>query len=366
MTPHGDKPMTDTESSGGLLEVAPPPGGPWAWPMQGQLVEMVLHSQLLRGNPLGDPADRPLWVYLPPAYGAHPDRRLPVIYLLQGLGGQLDMWKSRSRLRHTSIELFDQLLSDPSVPPCLLVFADGWTSLGGSQFLDSTGTGRYHSYLCQEVVSAVDASFRTLPDRDHRAVAGKSSGGYGAMVTALLRPDLFGALASHAGDALFEYCYMPEFPEVVRRLRDHYQGSYLKFWADFGTRPAFSRPGDDVLVATWCMAACYSAGVDGTPELPFDQSTGIIRPQVWQRWLDHDPVRLIEVRSKAARSLRAVYLDSGRGDEWHLEVSAAAVAARFREQGLTNLRLELFDGGHSGMEYRYPIAVRYLAEAISP
>ena len=358
--------MSDTEGPGGLLELSPPPGGPWAWPMRGQLVEMVLHSRLLQGNPLGDPADRPLWVYLPPGYADQPERRLPVIYLLQGLSGQLDMWKSRSGFRRTAIELFDELFSDPATPPCLLVFADCWTSLGGSQYLDSPGTGRYHSYLCDEVVPAVDANFRTLAHRDHRAVAGKSSGGYGALVSALLRPDLFGALASHAGDALFEYCYLPEFPEAVRQLRDHYQSSYANFWADFRTRPASSQPQDMVLVNLWCMAACYSAAPDGTPELPFDVVTGIIRPAVWQRWLNRDPVRLIAARPEAARSLRAVYLEGGRRDEWHLEVSAAAVAATMQGHGVANVRLELFDGGHMAIEYRYPISTRYLAEAISP
>src|SRR5205823_15124714 len=88
---------------------------------------------------------------------------------------------------------------------------DCWTSYGGSQFLDSPGTGRYHTYLCDEVVPWVDANYRTLPAREHRGISGKSSGGYGAMVTPMLRPDLFGGVATHAGDALFEACYLPEF-----------------------------------------------------------------------------------------------------------------------------------------------------------
>lgn len=357
--------MRHGKGAGARLEVAPPPGGPWAWPLRGELVEMVLHSELLQDNPLGDPHDRPLWVYLPPAYAEGPDRRLPVVYLLQGLTGQLDMWKERKALRRTALELFDELFCDPLTPPCLLVFVDCWTSLGGSQFLDSPGTGRYHSYLCEEVVPAVDATFRTLADRDHRAVAGKSSGGYGALVSSLLRPDLFGALASHAGDALFEFCYLPEFPEAVRQLREHYQGSYANFWADLRSRPALARPQDMVLLGTFCMAACYSASSDGTPQLPFDEATGIMRPAVWQRWLDWDPVRLIAARPEAARSLRGVYLEGGRSDEWHLEVSAQAVAATMQAQGVTNIRLELIDGGHSNIEYRYPIAVRYLAETMS-
>ncbi|MGC1184969.1 MAG: alpha/beta hydrolase-fold protein [Candidatus Dormiibacterota bacterium] len=333
--------------------------------MRGELVEMVLHSRLLRDNHLGDPADRPLWVYLPPAYLAQPDRPLPSIYLLQGFSGQIDMWRSRQGLRPTSIELFDELFAEPGVPPCLLVFVDCWTSTGGSQFLDSPGTGPYHSYLCEEVVPAVDAKFKTLADRDHRAVAGKSSGGYGAMVSALLRPDLFGALASHAGDALFEFCYLPEFPEVVRQLRDHFQGSYANFWTDFRSRPALSQPYDFPLVDAWGMSACYSAAPDGTPQLPFDEVSGIMRPDVWQRWLDRDPVRLIAARPDAARSLRGVYMEGGRKDEYHLDIGAGAVAGLLQKLGLPDVRFELFAGGHSSIEYRYPIALRYLAEIIS-
>lgn len=355
----------ELEGADVLLEIAPAPGAPWARPMRGELVEMVLHSRLLRGNHLSDPTDRPLWVYLPPPYLANPEQPLPSIYLLQGFSGQIDMWRSRQGFRPTAIELFDELFAEPGVPPCLLVFVDCWTSIGGSQFLDSTGTGPYHSYLCEEVVPAVDAKFKTLADRDHRAVAGKSSGGYGAMVTALLRPDLFGALASHAGDALFEFCYLPEFPEVVRQLRDHFQGSYATFWTDFRSRPALSRPYDYPLVDAWGMAACYSADPDGTPQLPFDEVSGIMRPEVWQRWLDWDPVRLITARPDAARSLRGVYLEGGRKDEYHLDIGAGAVAGLLRKLGLPDVRLELFEGGHSSIEYRYPIALRYLAEIIS-
>lgn len=76
------------------------------------------------------------------------------------------------------------------------MFVDAWTAYGGSQFIDSPGTGRYHSYLCEEVVPFVDAHYRTLSDRAHRAISGHSSGSIGAMITPMLRPDLFSALAS--------------------------------------------------------------------------------------------------------------------------------------------------------------------------
>src|ERR687883_449209 len=169
---------------------------PWSTDIRGRFDEHTIESELLRGNPLGDPYRRPLWVYVPPGYDDDPKRRYPSIYVLQGLTGQLDMWRNRVAFRRTFPELLDEL-----APACLVVFVDAWTSLGGSQFIDSPGTGRYGSYLCDEAVAFVDERYRTLSEPAHRGIMGKSSGGYGAMVTPMLRPDRFGGLATPAGVA---------------------------------------------------------------------------------------------------------------------------------------------------------------------
>ena len=154
---------------------------PWSTEIRGRFDEHVVESELLRGNPLGDPHARPLWVYVPPGYEDDADRRYPSIYVLQGLTGQLDMWRNRAAFRPSFPELVDELAA-----PCVVVFVDAWTSLGGSQFVDSPGTGRYGSYICDEVVTFVDERYRTLPVPEHRGIMGKSSGGYGAMVTPML------------------------------------------------------------------------------------------------------------------------------------------------------------------------------------
>jgi enterochelin esterase-like enzyme len=177
---------------------------PWSYEFAGRLEEHTFDSDVLKGNVLEDPYQRPLWVYIPPGYEDDPERRFPTVYAIQGLTGQLDMWRNRSPFRWNFPELADRGIASGEIPPCVVVYVDCWTSLGGSQFLDSPGTGRYLTYLCDEVVPWVDARYRTMAEREHRGIAGKSSGGYGAMVVPMLRPDVFGALASHAGDALFE------------------------------------------------------------------------------------------------------------------------------------------------------------------
>jgi hypothetical protein len=186
------------------------------------------------------------------------------------------------------------------------------------------------------------------------------------MVTPMLRPDLFGGLATHAGDALFEICYLPEFREVVRVLREDYEGSYDRFWADFRSRPAFAKQHDDILLNVWCMAACYSAEPDGTLRLPFDVDTGELLPDVWARWLEWDPVRMVPQRTAALQSLRAVYIDAGTRDEYYLDLGAEAYRRALAEVGFTDVRFELFDATHMAIEYRYPLSLAYLAERLSP
>src|SRR3954470_13605731 len=216
-------------------------------PLAGRLERHQITSALLADNPLGDPAERPLDVYVPPGYDDDSERRYPSVYVIQGYTGAEPMWHNRSPFRPTFPEAADALFAGGGAPPCVLVFVDAWTAYGGSQFVDSPGTGRYHSYLCDEVVPFVDARYRTLASAAHRGVAGKSSGGFGAMITPMLRPDVFGGFATHAGDGLYEFCYLPEFAKVVRHLRD-YDGDIMRWWADFQTRPSFSKEGDQNLL----------------------------------------------------------------------------------------------------------------------
>jgi S-formylglutathione hydrolase FrmB len=332
----------------------------------GRFEEHVFVSDALRGNPLGDPHERPLWVYEPPGYDKDPERRYPSVYMIQGLTGQLEMWRNRSPYRRNFPELADDLFAAGKAPPCVLVWVDAWTSLGGSQFVDSPATGRYHTYLCEEIVPWVDERYRTLAAPEHRGIAGKSSGGYGAMITPMLRPDLFGGLATHAGDALFENCYQREFPDTVRALRDEYGGSYERFWEDFHSRPAFSKPSDFYLLNSWTMAACYSADEDGTVRLPFDEATGLLIPEVWERWLAWDPVRMVERHAEALRGMRAIYIDAGKRDEWFLDLGAEAFRSALERIGVTDVFFELFDATHSSIEYRYPLGLSYLAERLTP
>jgi hypothetical protein len=339
---------------------------PWSAELAGALNEDVIVSELLRGNPLGDPHERPLLVYTPPGYETEPERRYPAVYVIQGFTGNVANWRNRASFRQPFPETADAVFATGQAPPAIVVYADAWTQYGGSQFVDSPATGRYHSYLCEEIVPFVDARYRTIAERDHRAIMGKSSGGFGAMITPMLRPDLFCGLATHAGDALYEQCYLRDFGSAVRALRD-YNGDIWKWWDDFRSREAFTKPADATLLGLLGVAAAFSADEDGTVHLPFDPRTGVVRPEVWQRWLDHDPVRMARHYAGALRSMRAIWIDAGTRDEYFLDVGAEAVRAELRAIGVADqvIHFELFDAAHGGIDYRYPLSLGWLCQRMT-
>ena len=338
---------------------------PWEAALAGRIDRHVISSELLRDNVLGDPADRPLWVYTPPGYDSS-DGRWPTVYVIQGYTGHLAMWENRMPFRQPFTETADAVFASGDVPGCIVAYVDAWTAYGGSQFVDSPGTGRYHSYLCNEVVSWVDANYRTITDRESRGIMGKSSGGFGAMITPMMRPDLFGALATHAGDTLYELCYIHDFGPAVRALRD-YDADIMAWWDDFRSRPSFTKDGDGTLLGLLGCAAAFSARDDGTPVLPFDLRTGMIRPDEWQRWLDWDPVRMAAKYADALRSMRAIWIDAGTRDDYFLDLGATAFRDELAKIGVADDRVyfELFPATHAAIDYRYPMSLAWLAQRLA-
>ena len=143
------------------------------------------------------------------------------------------------------------------------------------------------------MVPFIDARYPTAASRDHRGLAGKSSGGYGAMVVPMLRPDVFGAFASHAGDALFECCYQRDFPVVARALRDNFDGSYEVFFRELDEADHFDWGRFGKPLEMYGYACAYTPDPDrpGEAVLPFELATGRVIEDVWRLWLERDPVQ---------------------------------------------------------------------------
>jgi enterochelin esterase family protein len=323
---------------------------------QGTVLTLRHTSDVLKGNPAGDKLVRDLIVYLPPGYDDSEDR-YPSVYCLTGFTGRGKMLLNDNAFTPILAEGIDRLIAAGTVRPMILVMPDCFTYYGGSQYINSTATGRYEDYLAEEIVSYVDANFRTVADRGSRAVAGKSSGGYGSLIMGLRHPDIFGLVCSTAGDAYFEYCYPMDFAKAFRVIKGDAKAFLVKFWEK-------EQKGKDDFPAlnTIGMAACYSpAGTNF--DLPFDLKTGELRNDVWQRWLEHDPVRLVEKHVENLKSLKLLYLDAGTRDEFALDIGARVLSRKLTAHGIEHLHEE-FDDGHFNISYRYDRSLELISQHV--
>jgi len=321
---------------------------------RGSVVNLRFEGEVLRGNPLGDPYVRDLFVYLPPDYSASEDR-YPSVYCLTGFTGRGKMLLNDNAFTPNFAERMDKLIAAGTIRPMIAVMPNCFTWFGGSQYINSTATGRYEDYLSQEIVNAVDANFRTVNDRNARAVMGKSSGGYGSLIMGLRRSDVFGLVCSTAGDAYFEHCYPMDFAKAFRIIKGDPIGFMRNFWSK-------EKQGKDDHAAlnTIGMASCYSP--DGESfDMPFDLETGEIRQDIWARWLEHDPVRLVEKYVENLKSLKLLYLDAGTRDEFALDVGATILSRKLSEHGIDHIHEE-FDDGHFNISYRFDRSLELISQ----
>jgi S-formylglutathione hydrolase FrmB len=331
--------------------------------MDGRLVEVDVESRALRGNALGDPATRTVLVYLPRAHGA---AALPAVYFLHGFTGSARGWRNVSVFAPTVPERLDALVAGGAVPPVVGVFPDGETAVGGTQWTNAPAVGRYQDYVADDLVRAVEERFGTIPRREARAVVGKSSGGYGALVMARDRGDVFAHAGCHSGDAYFEYCYLADFPKAAAALLETRDAA--AWLADARRRAVETKlsGADHPTLNVLAMAAHY-APEPGAPlglALPFELPTGRVREDVWARWLEHDPVRFVPRSLAAFRALASLFLDCGTKDEFHLRWGARMIAATLREAGAEVVHEE-FEDGHMSVNYRYDRSLRYLVPRLA-
>lgn len=325
-------------------------------------VETVsFRSEVLEGNPLGDAAARDLPVLLPPGYEANPSRRYPVLYGLAGFTGRgvqmlnIDPWQPNMAQRL-------EMLYGEGMPHAIVVLPDCFTTLGGSQYRNSEAVGRYEDYVVEEIVSFVDRQYRTIAAPEGRAVFGKSSGGYGAFMLGMKHPDLFGALACHSGDMVFELCYKPDLPKMCNAVNA--AGGLDAWWEAFQIKAKKSSSDFDALNML-AMSACYSPGPGEFMgiDLPVDLYTCRLKEDVWARWLECDPIMLASRYADNLRRLHLIYMDCGTRDEFNLHFGARQMSQTLSELNVAHV-YEEFDDGHMSVQYRYSVSLPKLLEGL--
>ncbi|MCC6535516.1 MAG: hypothetical protein IT531_23440 [Burkholderiales bacterium] len=358
----------------------------------GTLVVLEHSSNILKDNPLGDPHVRKLGVWLPPEYDQGGGRRrFPVLYDLVGFTG--------SGLAHTNWKPFgdnvpervERLLHERKLGPLIMVFPDCFTALGGNQYINSPALGDYADYLTRELIPFVDREFRTLASREHRGCFGKSSGGYGAIIHGMKYARYWGAIGNHSGDAYFDFVYWHDWPNTLDELAKHRlpkrkpgayhapaeanrkglaagldDGRIARFLAQAWKKEKLSHA-EGHCIMNLCMAASYDPDPEapGGFRVPFNLETGEAIAARWQRWRRHDPVNLVERYRANLERLRAIYVDCGWRDQYHIHYGTRILSRRLAQAGIAHT-YEEYDDNHSDVDYRMDVSLPFLYRALKP
>lgn len=325
----------------------------------GTVHRLTLDSTVLKGNLLGDPAMRIVDVYIP---HGHDGRGLPLLVDLVGFtaGGPAHAnWKN---FGENLPERLDRLIASGAMPPVVVALPDCFTRLGGNQYINSAAMGRWDDFLLTEAVPFVEKKFG-CGGAGRRGCFGKSSGGYGSIAHALLHPDFWSAAASHSGDMGFEWCYLPEFPRLLRKLAK-VDNSIQKWIEAFYAAPK-TKDADVHDLMTLAMCATYDPdpGAYLGLRLPVTMDTCEIIPERWANFLKWDPCVMVETRGAAMKQMKALYIDCGDIDQYNLVYGARRLHRALERLGVAHVYEEFADD-HSSVDYRMDTSLPLLAKAL--
>jgi hypothetical protein len=327
---------------------------------RGTVHRLMLDSKVLASNLLGDPAMRDIDVYVP---AGHDGRGLPLLVDLVGFtaGGPIHTnWKN---FAENVPERLDRLIATGAMPAAIVAFPDCFNRLGGNQYINSAAMGRWDDFLLTECVPFVERKFG-CGGAGRRGVFGKSSGGYGAMVHALLHPDFWSAAACHSGDMGTELMYRHEFVPVLRALAK--SGGTIGEWIDKFWTAQKTKDEDVHVIMMLAQAASFDPDFSAPygVRLPVTLDTCEIIPERWANWLKWDPLSLVEIHGKGLKALKALYIDCGDIDQYNLVYGARRMHRRLSELEVPHI-YEEFPDNHSSVDYRMDVSLPLLAKALS-
>ncbi|MEC4681055.1 MAG: alpha/beta hydrolase family protein [Nitrospirota bacterium] len=291
----------------------------------GEVIKDELVSRSLQGNLLNDPSVKPMMIYLPPSY-ADENTRYPVVYYLHGFTNTETVWTTNGL-----DNLMDHLIEQGEVQEMIIVMPNANNRFNGSWYANSSVAGNYEDYMTQDLVEFVDRKYRTLPHRQSRAIAGVSMGGHGAMKLAIKHPEIYSTVVSQSG--------------VLS----------LNRWKGV---PADINPAFPAMAIAFSPNPNQPLGYD----YPIDE-TGNVREEIWQRWLEHDPVTLVETHRENLKQLSGIYLDHGRSDGVVGIDQARDFDSALTKAGITHV-YEEYEGGHVDPT-RFNITLPFLSRTLS-
>lgn len=315
----------------------------------GTVEKIKVHGASLEGNLEGDPADRDVFVYLPPSYAAQPNRRYPVLYFIHGYGATAEAyWKLM-----VVPEASDKVMNSGAVHEMIVVLPDAHTIYDGSMYSNSPTTGNWEAYITHDLVAYIDSHYRTIADRDSRGLAGHSMGGYGTLRLAMKYPGIFSSIYAMSS------CCLMNNPGAGRGPRPPAQTSN-------GAPPAPPAPpaapqanaangapgrgagrggrGGGFANILSAQAAAWSPNPSNPPKF-FDlpNQDGALHPEIAAKWIANSPLAFVDQYLGSLQSYRAIAMDVGDMD--NLMATNKEMDESLTHLGVTHT-FEIYEGTH--------------------
>ncbi len=304
------------------------------------IVERIkIHGAALEGNLEGDAVDRDAIVVLPPSYNQNRTRRYPVVYALHGYSIGAEQWTQEIHVPQTIEGAFAR-----GAHEMIVVLPDSKTLHNGSMYSSSVTTGDFENYVARDVVSYIDAHYRTLAARESRGLVGHSMGGYGATRIGMKHADVFGSLY-----IMSPCCLSPRGSGGSRGTPAPNTTANDEALAAIKT-PADSAKLSFGLRAQLASAAAWSPNPKNPP-LYLDLPIGDQAQAVRAKWAANAPLAFIDQYIPELKRYRAIAIDVG--DQDGLRVDAGKLHDVLDQYGIANT-FEVYPGTHTS-----DVAVRF-------
>lgn len=284
-----------------------------------------VHGASLEGNLEGDAVERDVFVFLPPSYAKEKHRRYPVVYALHGYSIGAEQWTHEIHVPQTIEGAFAQ-----GAQEMLVVLPDSKTLHNGSMYSSSVTTGDFEKFISQDLVTYIDAHYRTIADRKSRGLVGHSMGGYGATRIGMKHSDVFGSLYIMSPCCLSPRPPNPEVEKALESVKTPEDSAKLGFFAR----------------VTLASAAAWSPDPKNPPlylDLPIKD--GQPQPEVLAKWAANAPLAFIDQYIGNLRQYRAIAIDVGDQDGLRTDTEKLHDVLLDR-YGIAN-SFELYHGTHT-------------------
>jgi enterochelin esterase-like enzyme len=306
----------------------------------GTVEKIKVHGVSLEGNLEGDPAERDVFVYLPPSYASQPNRRYPVVYFIHGYGATADAYWKLMTVPDTA----NKLMNAATVREMILVHPDAHTIYDGSMYSNSPTSGNWEAYITNDLVSYIDSHYRTIANRDSRGLAGHSMGGYGTLRLSMTYPDVFSSIYAMSS------CCLMNNPAAARGGPPAPPGQASAPVP--ATPPA---PGNGANAAggrgrggfgkvVFAEAAAWSPNPMNPPKFyDLPNQDGVVRPEIAAKWVANSPLAFVDQYVPNLKKYRAIAMDVGDQDN-------LAATNKQMDESLTRLGVahtfEVYEGNH--------------------